>query len=97
MGPPDHISVDQDSAYISDEMKRNMAARDITMQDATIEKPGTISVVERGHAPLRAAYNRIRMYIGHETSPEDYLTFAVHAVNSTVGPEELCPIFVGVR
>lgn len=64
-GSPDHSYVDQGSAYISDEMKGNMATTDIHMDEAPIEGPVTIEVVKRYHALLRAAYNRIHLDISH--------------------------------
>lgn len=51
MGPLDHLSVDHRSAYLSDEMGRNMAASKIQLDEAPIENPGTIGIVERYHAP----------------------------------------------
>lgn len=81
MGPPQHLSVDQGSAYVSDKMKRILIARYITMVESPIETPGTIGIVERYHSPLRSAYHRIHMDIAHEERSKEYLAFAVHAAN----------------
>lgn len=57
-------------------------------------KPGHHRVIERIHAPLRSAYNRFRLDKGHNNSPEDFLILAFHTLNSTTGPERLCPILL---
>lgn len=81
MGPPDHISVYQGTAYVSKEMRENMAASSIHLEEAPIENPGSICVVEIYYEPFRSAYNRSKCEIGHTTSPEDCLVLAVHADN----------------
>lgn len=86
MGQPYHLDVDQGSAYISDEMQQNVAASTIQLTAAPVENPGTIGIVERTHAPLRATYDHIQMDVGYETNADDCLAIVVHAVNSTVGP-----------
>jgi hypothetical protein len=48
-----------------------------------------MSHVERYHAPLRAAYQKIRSDFGFE--PEEALELAVKCVNDTVGPDGLTP------
>lgn len=60
LGPPDYLSVDQVSAYISKEMRESVEAHGVMILEAPIKSPGTIGVVERYHAPLRAAYGNIR-------------------------------------
>lgn len=91
LGPPDFLSVDQGSSYVSKQMKSNCQAEGITLREAPIENPGSIGVVERYHAPLRAAYEKLRSDLPRENSDEDCLQMAVYAVNNTVGPEGLCP------
>lgn len=52
--------MDQGYAYISEEFKQKAAAQGILMEEALIETPRTIGIVERYHAPLRAADSKIR-------------------------------------
>lgn len=58
--PPDTLAFDQGSAYISKEMKQNIAADDIILEEAPIENPGSVGIVERYHAPLRREYLKVR-------------------------------------
>lgn len=57
-----------------------------------IENPGTIGVVERYHAPVRADYNTILEYIVRTATEEECLRMAVFSVTSTVRSECLCPV-----
>lgn len=72
MGPPDHLAVEQGSAYISKELKANIEASGINLEEAPIENPGSIGIVERYHAPLRRAYTKIRqtLHRGEATDAE---------------------------
>lgn len=94
MGPPDFLMVDQGTNYTSQELRGNLDAHGITLQEAPIETPGAIGTVERYHAPLRAAYERIRAEVKTGMTDDECLKMAVFAVNSTVGPEGLCPILL---
>lgn len=95
MVPPDFLSFDQGSAYISQEFKANAAAAGITIEEAPIETPGEIGIVERYHAPLRAAYTKLRQDMGkYEATDSECLKMALYAVNSTMGPEGLCPMML---
>lgn len=61
LGPPDFLAIDQGSSYmsyISREMRENLAASGLVLEEAPVETLGAIGVVERYHAPLRAAYSR---------------------------------------
>lgn len=91
LGPPDFLSVDQGTAYVSQEMKGYLDAEGITMKEAPIETPGAIGIVERYHAPLRAAFDKIRADSPRNTTDAECLRMAVYAVNNTTGPEGLCP------
>ncbi len=55
-----------------------------------MECPETMSHVERYHAPLRAAYFKIKATLKTGRPPE-ILQLAVKSVNDTTGPEGLCP------
>lgn len=92
MGPPDFLAVDQGSAYVSAEFKSKAVAYGITMEEAPIESPGTIGIVERYHAPLRASYMTVRQSMPRaKASDDECLKLAVHGVNNTMGPEGLVP------
>ena len=86
IGPPDHLSVDQGSNYISREMRANLEAAGVTLHEAPVENPGTIGVVERYHAPLRAAYFKIRADLDRSNTDAECLKLEIFAVNSTMGP-----------
>lgn len=95
MGPPDHLSIDQGSNYISKEFEDNATAAGITILKAPIENPGTIGLVERYHAPLRRAFDTIRAtFTRAEASDDECLHMAVYANNVTIGPEGLCPMLL---
>lgn len=64
------------------------------MYEEPIESPGSISVVERYHAPLRAASNRIKMDYDDKVSDQKYLQMAVYAVIATTDPEGYCPMLL---
>lgn len=49
-----------------------------------------MSHVERYHGPLRLAYQKLKADLPSE-SPTDLLQLALHCLNSTTGPEGLCP------
>lgn len=91
LGPPDFISVDQGTSYISEQMHANCEAAGIRLIEVPVESPGTIGIVESYNAPLRAAYEKIRDDLGHETTDEQFLEMAVHVINCTMGPEGICP------
>lgn len=81
LGPPDHLVVDQGSAYVSREMKAAVEASGIQLKEAPIENPGTMGIVERYHAPLRAAFEKIRASMDRETTDSECLQMAVYAIN----------------
>lgn len=61
------------------------------MLEAPIESPSTISHIERYHAPLCAAYKKIRDSLPRSESDDGCLQMYVRSVNNTVFPEGLCP------
>lgn len=91
LGPPDYLRIDQGSNFVAREFLESAEADGITVLQAPIESPSTMSHVERYHAPLRAAYKKIRDSLPRLESDEDCLQLAVKAVNDTIGPEGLCP------
>lgn len=58
------------------------------------ENPSTIGVVERYHAPLREVYNWIGSDLDRTKTDSECLKMAVFSINSTFGPEGLCPILL---
>ena len=91
LGHPDRIRVDQGSNFVAKHFLDCCTAEDIQVLQAPIESPSTITHVERYHAPLRAAYTKIRDALPKEESDADCLQLAVKSVNDTLGPEGLCP------
>lgn len=53
LGPVDYLAVDQGSNYTSKEMKDNIESAGIIIEEALIEKPGSIGIVERYYTLLR--------------------------------------------
>ena len=89
LGPPDHLRVDQGSNFVAKQFLDSAEAEGISVLEAPIESRNTISHVERYHAPLRVAYEKIRDSL--PKSETDCLQMAVKSVNDTIGPEGLCP------
>lgn len=87
--------MDQGSAYISKEMRPNFQVAGVTLHEALIENPETIGVVEFYHAPLRAAYEKIRTELNKDVSDVECSKMAVYAINCTTGPEGLRPMLLG--
>lgn len=90
LGPPDFLRVDQGSNFVSSEFKSSAFADGITLLKAPVESPETMTHVERYHAPLRAAYLKIK-FSTKGLMPREILQLAVKSVNDTTGPEGLCP------
>lgn len=55
LGPSDHLKFYHGSAYTSTEMRINVPTTVMALLEAPIYSPGSIGVVERYHAPLRAS------------------------------------------
>lgn len=91
MGPPDYLHVDQCTNFVSAEFSKCAESEGITVIQAPIESPATMSHVERYHAPLRAAYTKIRDSLRRSETDDECLQLAVKAVNDTFGPEGLIP------
>ena len=91
LGPPDHLRIDQGSNFISREFLDNAESDGITVLEAPIESPSTMSHSERYHGPLRNTYTKIRECMPRTETDADCLQLAVKCLNDTVGPEGLCP------
>lgn len=76
LGQPDFLRVDQGSQFVS-ESKASYEADSITMMEAPVESPTTMSHVERYHAPLRALYLLIQDSLSRSESDKDCLQMAV--------------------
>lgn len=94
LGPPDFLSVDQGSAFVSKEMSTSLAAHGVTLLEAPGETPGAIDTVERYHGTLRIAYRRIREDLDRSTTDVECLRMDVFSVNATLGPKGLCPMLL---
>lgn len=93
MCPPDFLSVDQGSSYVSQYLKRKAAAEGVTIEEASIETPGSIGIAERYHSPLRSSYKKIRETLQREEATNDEcLHMATYVAHYTMGPEGLCPM-----
>lgn len=67
MGPPYYLVVDQGSSYITKEIKSNLEASGVALDEALIETSGSIVTVEPHHAPLRCANNKVRSSLNKKT------------------------------
>lgn len=93
MGKPDLLTVFQVTGYISKEMKEKAEASGIQLIEEPIKSPGSIRIFERYHAPLRAAYKKLRQSLPKNAyTDEDFLNMVIYADNKTMGPESLCAI-----
>lgn len=63
----------------------------VALHEAPNENSGSIGVVEPYHAPLCAAFNRIKRILGNSVKDEEGLRMVMFAVNARMGPEGLCP------
>ncbi len=64
-------------------------AHGISVLEAPVQSPETMSQVERYHGPLRLAYLKIKFSLRHARQSE-ILQLAVKSVNDTARPEGLC-------
>lgn len=80
---------------MSKEFKSRAEAEGISIDEAPTEKPGLIGVVERHHAPLRSAFNKIQVTVGRSAANYDEcLKLSVYPVNRVMGPEGLTYILL---
>ena len=91
LGPPDHIPVDQGSNFVSRHFKGSASAEGMSIIEAPVKSPSTMTHVESYHAPLRSAYLKIKDSMSRTTTDADCLQMAVKCTNDTVVPEGLCP------
>lgn len=92
LGPPNYLVVDQRSAYTSKEMRPCTEEMGVRLHEAPIEPPGSIGMLTQYHAPLRLAYERVRINAYRQNSDEECLQLAAFAINCTAGPDGLCLI-----
>ena len=72
-----------------------MEAAGIKLEEAPIENPRSIGVVERYHAPLKKAYLKLRQTLQkNDTNDAECLQMAVYPANATIGPEGVCPLLL---
>lgn len=71
-----------------------MSQATVTVLVSPIEEPRTIGVVERSHATFRLDYVSTWMELVREVPDSEILRIEVFSVNSTVGPEGLCPMIL---
>lgn len=94
LGLPDVISVGQGKNIFSAEVRSNFQAAGILLNEAPIDTPGSIGTVKRYHAPLRLAFEIIRIEMGTEASDGECLKMVLFSVNSTTGPAGLCAMLL---
>lgn len=73
LGPPDFLRIDQGSSFTSAEFQGAAASQSISILEAPVESPSTMSHVERYHQPLRTAYEKLRSSFGSDGKDHDVL------------------------
>lgn len=58
-GPPDIISVDQGTNFVSAEMRGKFQAAGVELKEAPVETPGSLGTVKRYHALIRVGFDHI--------------------------------------
>lgn len=86
--------VHQVTAHTSKEMEYTLAAHRFQVDKEPIETPCAIGTVERYHAPLRLAFERIRANFERQISHQECMNMKVFSINCTVCSEGLCPAFL---
>ena len=81
LGPPDHLRVDQGSHFISKHFKDSVRAESITLLEAPIESPSTMSNVEQYHATLQTSVSKIRESLPQNKTDAECLQIVVKAVD----------------
>jgi hypothetical protein len=92
LGPPDYITHDAGTNFVSKEFRQYAASMGITARSVLVEAHWSIGMIERAHPVLRRAYEIITEELKNETISKHFiLQMAVKAVNDTVGPDGLVP------
>lgn len=75
-------------------MKQSVASSGTELREAPVESPGNIGTVARYHAPLRAAFDRIKTDNNGRLSDRECLRMTFYTVNASTGPEGSCPMLL---
>lgn len=90
VGFPERMLTDQGSVFVSKEWEYNCELAKIELKHTGTESHNSLGSDETYHALMRRVYCKTRAE--HPTVPEDVsLALTVKAINSTVGPDGLCP------
>lgn len=90
VGFPESMLTDQGSVFMSKEWEYNCESASIELRHTGTESHNSLGAGETYHALLRRVYQKTRH--GHPSlAPDLCLSITVKAVNSTVGPDGLCP------
>lgn len=87
--PPNVFKVDQGSQFVSESLRGDCKALDPEIEEVPSESPSSIGMVEGHHAPLRAAYLKLRRNLCERMRVS--FRMAVKACNDSTGPMGLCP------
>lgn len=90
IGFPNKLHVDQGNAFTSPRWKKLARSVGITMKYSGVESRNSLGAGERYHGPLRRIFQKIKKDTP-KVSDSYALRLAVHAMNSTMGPEGLTP------
>lgn len=88
-GPPDQLAIDQGSSFVSKEMKENLVASGVTLEEAPIETPGSIGFFKIYHVPVCCAFNKLHKALKkEEATDENCFQMAVYSYNAKIDPRE---------
>ena len=90
IGPPDLITHDAGTNFVSKEFRKYAKSMAITTRSVPVGAHWSIGLVERYHPVLRRAYKVIAADLqGCQLNKETILQMAVKAINDTAGPNGL--------
>lgn len=90
VGPPDILQFDQGSNMTAWFIQTVCALNGINFEAIPVEAAWRTGVIQRAHAPLRLAYDKLRSDLP-QPSREEVLQMAVKSVNDAVGPAGVSP------
>lgn len=91
LGPPDRITHDAGTNFITQEFKAEAAAIGISCKQAPTEAHWSVGKVERYHAPLCRVFDILYSELSTTISDDDILQMSFKALNDTINKKGLVP------
>jgi hypothetical protein len=92
LGPPAILIVDRGTDLSKSHVETACVQNGINLEVNPTEAAWRVGSVERGHAPIKLAYRKIKHDLPH-LGPETWLSTAVHATNSAVDETGISPLY----